>query len=1204
MQDPDKKQNELNSRLERQNKALQDIMAQKINVRNTDLSLAIKDILEIASETMKTERVSVWLYDELKTNIKCIDLFEKSKRTHTDGVVLYSKNYPSYFKALESNRVINADDANKDLRTFEFSKDYLVPLGITSMLDAPVRRAGNPVGVVCFEHVAPMRSWTIDEQLFAGAIADSVSILLESAERIAAEEALRQKEEQLATIYDTVGDMLFCLSVEKDGRYKFTSINRAFESTTGLAYRQVVGKYVEDIIPQPLLNLVLQKYQQAIRMKSTVHWEEVSKYPSGERIGEVSLSPIFDQAGNCTFLIGSVHDITDRKSAENEIRKLNNELEEKVKERTSKLESTRESLELSEKKYRKILEEAGDVVYSIDRTGHFTYINPMVKKLTGFSEEELLGKRFSDIIEPEWRDKVADFYRLQLENKAAESIYAFPIITRSGQKKWVEQIVTPQQEGKRTSGFHAIVRDITEKQRAEEILKEYEYLFKSSHDLLTVANMEGYFEIINPNFQKVLGYSEKELTETPYVNFIHPGDVDATLKEIEKLKAGTETVNFINRYRKKDGSYVLFDWNATPDLVRGKLYAAARDITEKKKIEDKLVESEEHFRTLAENAPVLIMRVSKDARIQYINWTVPPFTPKEVVGHSVYEFIDPGTKDEYTKNLETVFKTGEVARFEVRGMRANKEMGWYFSTVAPIRGRSGIDSVIILTSDITDQKKIQEELSEKASLLQATFDSSFGGILVVDKSGKIVVQNKRFQTLWKIPDKILETRDDTKILNFIMDQLKDPTRFLNKVKELYGHPEKESFDVLEFKDGRVFERYSMPQRLNGEVVGRVWSFIDVTEKKKAEERLVSSEHFLDSVVNNIPNMIFVKDAKDLRFVRFNKAGEDLLGYKQNELVGKNDYDFFPKEEADFFTAKDKKVLESGKLIEIEEEPVHTKHRGERILETKKIPILDSNGRPLYLLGISNDITSHKMMLDELEKKTNELKRSNTELEQFAYVASHDLQEPLRTIANYVGLLEESYAASHNEDVKEYLTFITTASSRMQNLIKDLLEFSRVGRNPLFVRVDCNKIVKEVVREMDAAIGESGAKIRFSKLPVVNGIEVELKRLFQNLLSNAIKFRKKDSVPEIEIHAVKKEREYLFSIRDNGVGMEEKFLPKLFIIFQRLPNASEYAGTGIGLATAKKIVNLHGGKIWAESKLNEGSVFYFTINRPNSGSNGS
>ncbi len=231
---------------------------------------------------------------------------------------------------------------------------------------------------------------------------------------------------------------------------------------------------------------------------------------------------------------------------------------------------------------------------------------------------------------------------------------------------------------------------------------------------------------------------------------------------------------------------------------------------------------------------------------------------------------------------------------------------------------------------------------------------------------------------------------------------------------------------------------------------------------------------------------------------------------------------------------------------------------------------------------------------ELEKNISLLKTANKELEQFAYVASHDLQEPLRTISNFVGLLDKTYSGKGDDDTKLYFNFILNATAKMQNLIKDLLDYSRVGKSITFSTVDCNIIFKEVIVGMGASIKESNAEIISAALPEVNGNATQLKQLFQNLISNSIKFRKKNSVPKIEITVEETAKEYLFAVKDNGIGIEERHINKLFVLFQRLHAETEYPGTGIGLAISKKIVTLHGGKIWVESKLGVGSIFYFTL----------
>ncbi len=231
---------------------------------------------------------------------------------------------------------------------------------------------------------------------------------------------------------------------------------------------------------------------------------------------------------------------------------------------------------------------------------------------------------------------------------------------------------------------------------------------------------------------------------------------------------------------------------------------------------------------------------------------------------------------------------------------------------------------------------------------------------------------------------------------------------------------------------------------------------------------------------------------------------------------------------------------------------------------------------------------------KLEKNISLLKTANKELEQFAYVASHDLQEPLRTISNFVGLLDKTYTGKTEDDTKLYFNFILTATAKMQNLIKDILDYSRVGKSFTFSVIDCNIIFKDVISGMGASIKETNAEITSAILPEVKGNGAQLKQLFQNLISNGIKFRKKNSVPKIEITVEEKATKYLFAVKDNGIGIDERHINKLFVLFQRLHAETEYPGTGIGLAISKKIVILHGGRIWVESKLGEGSIFYFTL----------
>lgn len=263
-----------------------------------------------------------------------------------------------------------------------------------------------------------------------------------------------------------------------------------------------------------------------------------------------------------------------------------------------------------------------------------------------------------------------------------------------------------------------------------------------------------------------------------------------------------------------------------------------------------------------------------------------------------------------------------------------------------------------------------------------------------------------------------------------------------------------------------------------------------------------------------------------------------------------------------------------------------------------------NDNPVSIIGVMRNVTEEvlaRQKIDEVvAKRTQELadvnyalQQNNLELEQFAYVAAHDLQEPLRTISNFVGLFVKKYG-SLNPDAEIYTRFISNATQRLQNLIKDLLDYSTIKSDVPFDSVELNEMVNQVVKEMNPVIKANHASIISNDLPVVNGNAIELKRVFHHLLSNAIKFHKENSSPQIVITAQESAEAYSIAVQDNGIGIEKPYLEKLFIIFQRLHNPQKYSGTGIGLAICKKIVNLHGGTIWVESEPGQGTTFYFTL----------
>jgi len=257
-------------------------------------------------------------------------------------------------------------------------------------------------------------------------------------------------------------------------------------------------------------------------------------------------------------------------------------------------------------------------------------------------------------------------------------------------------------------------------------------------------------------------------------------------------------------------------------------------------------------------------------------------------------------------------------------------------------------------------------------------------------------------------------------------------------------------------------------------------------------------------------------------------------------------------------------------------------------------------QPLWLVRAINYAIEREKMLEKLEKLNEDLARSNQELEQFAYIVSHDLQQPLMSISGFAKLLVKTYEHSLDAKALHFIDRIVTGASRMQELITDLLSYSRLGKKEFVLdATDCNQVVEQVLSNLQGAIASNGATIAYENLPTVMGNEWQLAQLFQNLIANGIKYRRPESAPRVKISVEMKQKfnEWQFGIHDNGIGIEPEHFERIFEIFLRLHNAEEYSGTGIGLAICKKIVEGHKGRIWVESELGVGTSFYFTIPEP-------
>lgn len=376
-----------------------------------------------------------------------------------------------------------------------------------------------------------------------------------------------------------------------------------------------------------------------------------------------------------------------------------------------------------------------------------------------------------------------------------------------------------------------------------------------------------------------------------------------------------------------------------------------------------------------------------------------------------------------------------------------------------------------LRAEIRERQAAEDELRQTVSLLTATLESTADGILVVDANGRIKGHNKRFAVMWQIPDSVLESGDDDQTLAFVLSQLEDPDGFLTKVRELYDTPAAESFDVVHFRDGRIFERHSNPQCIDNDIVGRVCSFRDITQRVRAD-------------------------------------------HEQVRLVA------------------------------------------------------------------------------ELENANRDLANVNQELNDFAYIVSHDLKAPLRGIRALADWLSADYTDTLDSKGQEQLRLLVNRVDQMHDLIEGILQYSRIGRiKDEIVPIDLCELIPNII---DILAPPEHITITVQEnLPIVHAEHTKALQVFQNLLSNAIKYMDKPA-GHIEIHCTEVDGVWEFSVSDNGPGIEEKHFQTIFQMFQTLSPRDGIESTGIGLALVKKIVEIHGGTIRVESEPGKGSTFLFTL----------
>jgi len=940
-------------------------------------------------------------------------------------------------------------------------------------------------------------------------------------------------------------------------------------------------------------------------------------------------------------------DISTRAQAQ--LNALNTELEERVAQRTSALQSEIAERERAEGANEQVLLELADQKFALDQhaivattdvQGTITYVNDKFCAISKYSREELLGQNHRILNSGHHPN---EFFQQMYHTVANGEVWHGEICNRAkdGWIYWVDTTIVPfaGEDGKPRQ-YVAIRADITERKRAEEALREIAATNKvalkdladqkfalDQHAIVATTDVRGTITYVNDKFCAISKYSRQELVGQNHRVLNSGHHSREFFQQMYRTIAKGEVWRDEICNRAKDGSIYWVDTTVVPFLDaygKPRQYMAIRaDITERKRAE----EVRGRLAAVVESSDDAI--ISKTLEGMITTWNsgaekVFGYTSSEVVGKPMLMLIPPDRIDEESEILASIRHGESIEHFETVRVRKDGTRIDVSATISPIRDGSGtIIGASKIARDITERKRIEAAVAEQASVLDSA------QVFVRDMESRVVFWPRGAEKLYGFtPQEALGILSH----DLFHTQFPEPLEAVNKKLFETGMWEGEMIHTR--RDGRVIvvsSAWALHRDSQGQPVRILETNIDITERKQAEERLAgqaeelsrqsdellrsqqaleSQSLMLRSVLDSMAEGLVAADERG-KFVLWNPAATRIVGMGAENVPPGEWNTHYGVYLPDTITPLPNEQNPLSRAIQGEVSTAEIFVRNPELeegawLEISGGPLKGKDGATRGGVVAFRDITQRKIdeqkirqLNEELEERviqrTAQLAAANHELEAFTYSVSHDLRAPLRHIGGFSKILIEDFGAAMDPEARSHLERIGEGVHRMGLLVDELLNLARVGRHALCLQItELNSVIEDVVSLLQPEIEGRTVTWKIAELPSAECDPILMRQVFQNLLANALKFTRTREQAVIEISCQRENGQMVIAVRDNGVGFNMKYSDKLFGVFQRLHRAEDFEGTGIGLATVHRIVQKHGGRVWAEAELNKGATFYFTL----------